>query len=40
MRAQTFGTKLWLSLLPKLVWLIAIPRFEVWLLRQLHRPPR
>jgi len=40
MCAQTFGEKLWLSLLPRLVWMCVIPSFDVWLLRQLYRTHR
>lgn len=37
MSEQTFARVLLLSLLPNLVGLTVIPRFDAWLLRQVHR---
>jgi hypothetical protein len=38
METQTFASKLWSTLLPRLVCLASIRGFDVWLLHQVHRP--
>jgi hypothetical protein len=40
MKKQTFAQKLWLSPLPRVAELTAIPGFDTWLLRQVHRTTR